>query len=156
MAASTPHGLGQPTLTECIQGQRAQPRWLVFFLASPSFQAHVTASLPPALAHPSPHHPLAIPPPIMASRDVSRRQDQYKGKAQFKNDELRRRREEAQVEIRRQKRDESMAKRRNLNVAAQGAMTDGDSDEEEVNGGMLEKQVGRRRRQVHRGPYLTP
>jgi importin subunit alpha-1 len=77
----------------------------------------------------------------MASRDVSRRQDQYKGKAQFKNDELRRRREEAQVEIRRQKRDESMAKRRNLNVASQGGMTDGDTDEEEVNGGLLEKQV---------------
>lgn len=79
----------------------------------------------------------------MASRDVSRRQDQYKGKAQFKNDELRRRREEAQVEIRRQKRDESMAKRRNLNAASQGAMTDGDSDEEEVNGGLLEKQASR-------------
>jgi hypothetical protein len=77
----------------------------------------------------------------MASRDLSRRQDQYKGKAQFKNDELRRRREEAQVEIRRQKRDESMAKRRNLDTAAQGAMTDGDSDEEEINGGLLEKQV---------------
>ncbi len=49
-------------------------------------------------------------------RDMSRRQDNYKAKGVFKQDELRRRREEAQVEIRRQKREESMAKRRNLNV----------------------------------------
>lgn len=78
----------------------------------------------------------------MASRDASRRQDLYKAKGQFKHDELRRRREEAQVEIRRQKRDESMAKRRNLTDAAQAAMTDGDSDEEEVSGTLLERQVG--------------
>lgn len=78
----------------------------------------------------------------MASRDASRRQDLYKAKGQFKHDELRRRREEAQVEIRRQKRDESMAKRRNLTDAAQATMTDGDSDEEEVSGTLLERQVG--------------
>lgn len=80
----------------------------------------------------------------MASRDMSRRQDLYKAKGQFKHDELRRRREEAQVEIRRQKRDESMAKRRNLasaDSALAGGMTDGDSDEDEVSGGLLEKQV---------------
>ena len=71
----------------------------------------------------------------------SRRQDAYKAKGQFKQDELRRRREEAQVEIRRQKRDESMAKRRNLNIA-DTTLTDGDSDEEEVSGKLLEKQVG--------------
>lgn len=77
----------------------------------------------------------------MASRDLSRRQDAYKAKGQFKHDELRRRREEAQVEIRRQKRDESMAKRRNLNIASTGAMTDGDSDEDEVSNGLMEKQL---------------
>lgn len=40
--------------------------------------------------------------------------------------ELRRRREEAQVEIRKQKREESVAKRRNFNAPSSGA----DSDEE--------------------------
>ncbi|KAK0529240.1 Importin subunit alpha-1 [Tilletia horrida] len=45
---------------------------------------------------------------------VQRRQAAFKGKSQFASDELRRRREEAQVEIRRQKRDENLAKRRNL------------------------------------------
>lgn len=77
----------------------------------------------------------------MSARDASRRQELYKAKGQFKHDELRRRREEAQVEIRRQKRDESMAKRRNLADTAQGAMTDADSEEEEVSSGLLERQV---------------
>ena len=39
---------------------------------------------------------------MSAFRDSSRRQDTYKAKGAFKQDELRRRREEAQVEIRRQ------------------------------------------------------
>ncbi len=41
---------------------------------------------------------------------MSRRQDNYKAKGVFKQDELRRRREEAQVEIRRQKREEFYGK----------------------------------------------
>lgn len=41
--------------------------------------------------------------------------------------ELRRRREEAQVEIRKQKRDETIAKRRNLNAASSGADSDDES-----------------------------
>lgn len=41
--------------------------------------------------------------------------------------ELRRRREEAQVEIRKQKREETIAKRRNLNAASSGADSDDES-----------------------------
>ena len=53
----------------------------------------------------------------------------YKGKA-LKQDELRRRREEQQVEIRRAKRDENIAKRRNLtNVSYEG-----DSDDDDLAG----------------------
>jgi importin subunit alpha-1 len=48
----------------------------------------------------------------------------YKAKG-LKQDDLRRRREEQQVEIRRQKRDETIAKRRNLDVGASP-----DSDDE--------------------------
>ena len=53
----------------------------------------------------------------------------YKGKAGLKTDELRRRREEQQVEIRRQKREENISKRRNF-LPASGA----DSDEESTGG----------------------
>ncbi|WFC98602.1 Importin alpha subunit (Karyopherin alpha subunit) (Serine-rich RNA polymerase I suppressor protein) [Malassezia yamatoensis] len=69
----------------------------------------------------------------MSFRDPSRRQDAYKAKGAFKQDELRRRREEAQVEIRRQKREESMAKRRNLNLQQVSDAPDSDEDEDEVN-----------------------
>jgi importin subunit alpha-1 len=52
----------------------------------------------------------------------------YKNKNSLRADDLRRRREEQQVEIRRQKREENIAKRRNL------AVSDGaDSDEEGSN-----------------------
>jgi hypothetical protein len=42
------------------------------------------------------------------------RRQQHKGKNQFRGDELRRRREDQQVEIRKQKKEENLAKRRNL------------------------------------------
>ncbi|CAJ0755493.1 10884_t:CDS:2 [Entrophospora sp. SA101] len=45
------------------------------------------------------------------------RKNAFKSKAIFKAEELRRRREEQQIEIRRKTREESLAKRRNLNVA---------------------------------------
>ncbi|WFD29256.1 Importin alpha subunit (Karyopherin alpha subunit) (Serine-rich RNA polymerase I suppressor protein) [Malassezia sp. CBS 17886] len=66
---------------------------------------------------------------MSAFRDQSRRQDAYKAKGVFKQDELRRRREEAQVEIRRQKREESMAKRRNLNLEQVTDAPDSDDDD---------------------------
>ena len=69
---------------------------------------------------------------------MSRRQDAYKAKGAFKQDELRRRREEAQVEIRRQKREESMAKRRNLvDNLSDGA----DSDDDETQGAAIDAQL---------------
>lgn len=73
---------------------------------------------------------------------TSRRQDAYKNKGQFKADELRRRREEAQVEIRKQKREESMAKRRNLDAAA---VSDAETDDEEAVGAILDRDVSSNR-----------
>lgn len=69
------------------------------------------------------------------------RADAYKSKSLFKQDELRRRREEAQVEIRKQKREESMAKRRNMNLT-NADLTDGETDDEEAVGAALDGQVG--------------
>ena len=40
----------------------------------------------------------------------------HKGRNQFRGDELRRRREDQQVEIRKQKKEENLAKRRNLDT----------------------------------------
>ena len=76
---------------------------------------------------------------MSAFRDHARRQDAYKSKGVFKHDELRRRREEAQVEIRRQKREESMAKRRNLNLHQFSDAPD--SEEEDEVGDALEFQM---------------
>ncbi|CAG8588115.1 13098_t:CDS:2 [Racocetra fulgida] len=53
------------------------------------------------------------------------RKNAFKAKSVFKAEELRRRREEQQIEIRRKNREESLAKRRNLNVPASP-----DSDDE--------------------------
>ena len=54
----------------------------------------------------------------MEARTQEHRRGGYKAKGAFKQEELRRRREEQNVEIRRQKREESIAKRRNLNIQA--------------------------------------
>jgi hypothetical protein len=62
------------------------------------------------------------------------RRNQYKAKSTFKPDELRRRREEAQVEIRKAKREENLAKRRGIGTGADrpgaslGAAPDSDDD----------------------------
>lgn len=81
----------------------------------------------------------------MADRYIpEHRRTQFKAKHQFKPDELRRRREEQQVEIRRQKREENLAKRRGIQTrdggigvgAGQVAATD--SDEE---GATIETEV---------------
>lgn len=60
------------------------------------------------------------------------RRQAYKGKNLFRGDELRRRREEQQVEIRKQKKDENLAKRRNLALALPEAAMESDTDEEAV------------------------
>ena len=61
-----------------------------------------------------------------------RRRDAYKNKSIFRQDELRRRREEQQVEIRKQKREDNLAKRRNL-IAGEydsGNLSDDDLDDD--------------------------
>ncbi|KAJ1964884.1 Importin subunit alpha-1 [Dipsacomyces acuminosporus] len=56
------------------------------------------------------------------------RRNAYKSKGAFQADELRRRREEQTVEIRRQKRDESLAKKRNFNLPA-GSLSDSEDED---------------------------
>ena len=74
------------------------------------------------------------------------RRQQHKGRNQFRGDELRRRREDQQVEIRKQKKEESLAKRRNLESRFQewnrdhgeGAeSSDSDDENEAVNRAVL-------------------
>lgn len=89
------------------------------------------------------------------------RRTQFKAKNTFKPDELRRRREEQQVEIRKAKREENLAKRRGISgrdgsqMSAPGASLGAsiDSDDE---GGTIESQV--RLSSVPHVPYapLTP
>lgn len=57
------------------------------------------------------------------------RRSAYKARSHFKPEEVRRRRETAQVEIRKQKKEENLAKRRNFNIET---LPD-DSDEEADN-----------------------
>ncbi|KAL4801157.1 armadillo-type protein [Aspergillus venezuelensis] len=63
------------------------------------------------------------------------RRTQYKARNQFRPDELRRRREEQQVEIRKQKREENLAKRRGIQtrdggIGVGGGMAAAESDDE--------------------------
>ncbi|KAL4958049.1 armadillo-type protein [Aspergillus filifer] len=63
------------------------------------------------------------------------RRTQYKARNQFRPDELRRRREEQQVEIRKQKREENLAKRRGIQtrdggIGVGGGMAGAESDDE--------------------------
>ena len=79
----------------------------------------------------------------MAERYIpEHRRTQFKAKNTFKPDELRRRREEQQVEIRRQKREENLAKRRGIQRGdgqiGIGGLTSADSDDE---GGTIESEV---------------
>lgn len=72
----------------------------------------------------------------MAERYIpEHRRTQYKARNQFRPDELRRRREEQQVEIRKQKRDENLAKRRGIQtrdggIGVGGGMAAAESDDE--------------------------
>ena len=82
----------------------------------------------------------------MAERYIpEHRRTQFKAKGTFKPEELRRRREEQQVEIRKAKREENLAKRRGItgrdgNLSQAGASLGAapDSDDE---GGNIESQV---------------
>lgn len=94
----------------------------------------------------------------MAERFIpEHRRTQYKAKNTFKPDELRRRREEQQVEIRKAKREENLAKRRGIagrdgtQMSAPGASLGAsiDSDDE---GGTIESQV-RKREVVHASSF---
>lgn len=71
----------------------------------------------------------------MADRYIpEHRRTQFKAKSTFKPEELRRRREEAQVEIRKAKREENLAKRRGIGTgenrpgASLGAAPDSDDE----------------------------
>jgi importin subunit alpha-6/7 len=69
----------------------------------------------------------------MADRYIpEHRRTQFKAKNTFKPEELRRRREEQQVEIRKAKREENLAKRRGIGAdrpgASLGAAPDSDDD----------------------------
>lgn len=59
------------------------------------------------------------------------RRTNFKNRGAFKADELRRRREEAQIEIRKQKRDENLIKRRNVAGVANDSDSEDDSDHEQ-------------------------
>lgn len=82
----------------------------------------------------------------MADRYIpEHRRTTFKAKHTFKPDELRRRREEQQVEIRKQKREENLAKRRGIaGRDAPGASLGAapDSDDESMN---VESQVSTHR-----------
>jgi len=58
------------------------------------------------------------------------RRNAYKAKGIFKADELRRRREEQNVEIRKQKREENLSKRRNLHLTAAASSDSEDEDQQ--------------------------
>ena len=59
--------------------------------------------------------------------DNKERLSQFKNRGSLKQDELRRRREDVAVEIRKQKREEALAKRRNL-VNVSSALSDDEDD----------------------------
>lgn len=84
----------------------------------------------------------------MAERYIpEHRRTQFKAKGQFKPDELRRRREEQQVEIRKAKREENLAKRRGITgrdgnlTSAPGASLGAAPDSDDEDGGSIESQV---------------
>lgn len=66
----------------------------------------------------------------MADRYIPEHRRNFKAKGTFKPDELRRRREEQQVEIRKQKREENLAKRRNMAITSPAPGAGAESDEE--------------------------
>jgi hypothetical protein len=81
------------------------------------------------------------------------RRTTFKAKSAFKPDELRRRREEQQVEIRRAKREENLAKRRGISGRDQPGASLGAAPDSDDEGGNIESQV---RLPHHRAARTTP
>ncbi|KAL0635497.1 Importin subunit alpha-1 [Maublancomyces gigas] len=77
----------------------------------------------------------------MADRYIPEHRRNFKAKGTFKPDELRRRREEQQVEIRKQKREENLAKRRNMAITSPAPGTGAESDEEGGNDTQLNEDL---------------
>jgi importin subunit alpha-1 len=102
---------------------------------------HLEISVPLAQAPPC-NPPRVVVHTNMAERYIpEHRRTAFKAKGAFKPDELRRRREEQQVEIRKAKREENLAKRRGIAGrdapgASLGAAPDSDDE-----GGNIESQV---------------
>lgn len=96
-------GLGALDAGRSVGGARARGREIT----------DVCSRLPPFASHPPPQH-------------HSTHTHNYPTGHAVRTTELRRRREEAQVEIRKQKREESVAKRRNLVANESGADSDDD------------------------------
>jgi|SRR5579871_2393834 len=71
------------------------------------------------------------------------RRAQHKGRNQFRGDELRRRREDQQVEIRKQQKEENLAKRRNLDIKFQewDGGASGDASDSEDENSLLNRKV---------------
>lgn len=100
------------------------------------FNTPLSFSFSPSSSRPS--HCLFLPlyPATMAERYIpEHRRTQFKARNQFRPDELRRRREEQQVEIRKQKREENLAKRRGIQtrdggIGVGGGMGATESDDE--------------------------
>jgi hypothetical protein len=68
----------------------------------------------------------------MESKSHSHRIGQFKNKSTFKTDEVRRRREAQSVEIRKQKREDNLAKRRNLNAVGNQDMSESEDEMEQA------------------------
>lgn len=79
----------------------------------------------------------------MAERYIpEHRRTQFKARNQFRPDELRRRREEQQVEIRKQKREENLAKRRGIQTRDGGiGVGDGMAAESDDEASAIESEV---------------
>lgn len=93
----------------------------------------------------------------MADRFIPEHRRTFKAKASFRPEELRRRREEQQVEIRKQKRDENLAKRRGIGTRGDGAPGASlgaapDSDDESASTG---EQVSHLTAPIYFGHELT-
>lgn len=79
----------------------------------------------------------------MAERYIpEHRRTQFKARNQFRPEELRRRREEQQVEIRKQKREENLSKRRGIQTSDGGIGVGGAATESDDEASAIESEVG--------------